>query len=90
MSLAGGTDLHSGTPAYETFQLGGPLRLSGYRIDEFSGRRMAFGRVMYYNRVLPLPSILGSGIYVGGSLEAGAVHGRPDGRTTACKYQVER
>ncbi len=81
LSLAGGTDLHSGTPAYETFQLGGPLRLSGYRINEFSGQRMGFGRVMYYNRVLPLPSILGSGIYVGGSLEAGAVHGRPDGRT---------
>ena len=79
VNFRGGTDAHSNTPAYETFTLGGPLRLSGYRINEFSGQRMTFGRVMYYNRVLPLPSILGSGVYVGGSLEAGAVHGRFDG-----------
>jgi NTE family protein len=77
-SIAGGTDMHSGMPAYETFTLGGPLRLSGYRINEFSGRRMAFGRVMYYNRVLPLPSLLGSGIYVGSSLEAGWIGTRFD------------
>jgi NTE family protein len=79
VNFSGGTDAHSNTPAYETFTLGGPLRLSAYRINEFSGQRMLFGRVMYYNRVLPLPSILGSGVYVGGSLEAGAVHGRFDG-----------
>ena len=82
VNLSGGTDLHSDMPAYETFTLGGPLRLSGYRINEFSGRRMAFGRLMYYNRVLPLPSILGSGAYVGASLEAGAIHSRFDGLPT--------
>jgi len=59
--------------------VGGPLRLSGYRINQFSGRRYGFGRIMYYNRVLPLPDILGSGIYVGGSLEAGQIHDRFDG-----------
>jgi len=78
-ALQGGTDLHTDMPAYEIFTLGGPLRLSGYRINEFSGRRYAFGRLMYYNRVLPLPEIIGSGIYVGGSLEAGEMHGRLDG-----------
>ena len=40
---------------------------------------MAFGRLMYYNRVLPLPELIGSGVYVGGSLEAGRVKNRLDG-----------
>ena len=72
----GGTDLHSDMPAYETFTLGGPLRLSGYRIDQFSGRRMALGRLLYYNRAVQLPEILGSGVYVGASLEAGSMSGQ--------------
>ncbi len=66
-------------PAYETFTLGGPLQLSGYRIGEFSGNRMAFGRLMYYNRTLPLPDLLGSGVYLGVSLEAGRLQNRLDG-----------
>jgi NTE family protein len=73
VAAAGGTDLNTDMPAYETFTLGGPLRLSGYHIDEFSGRRMAFGRLIYYNHAVKLPSILGTGLYVGGSLEAGRV-----------------
>ena len=77
--LSGGSDLHTAMPGYETFTLGGPLQLSGYRIQEFSGQRFGFGRLMYYNRTIPLPDILGSGVYVGASLEAGQVHGRVDG-----------
>ena len=75
----GGTDFNSGMPAYDTFTLGGPLSLSGYRIGEFSGREMAFGRLMYYNRTIKLPDLLGSGVYVGGSLEAGRIQSRFDG-----------
>ncbi|HJS36777.1 MAG TPA: patatin-like phospholipase family protein [Burkholderiales bacterium] len=77
--FAGGTDAHTEMPGHETFTLGGPLFLSGYRIQEFSGQRFGFGRLMYYNRTVPLPDILGSGVYVGASLEAGQVHGRVDG-----------
>ncbi len=77
-SVAGGTDLGSDMPAYETFSLGGPLRLSAYRLSEFAGRSMAFGRRMYYNRALALPDLLGSGVYVGASLEAGQVKNRFD------------
>ena len=77
--LSGGSDLHTLMPAYETFTLGGPLQLSGYRIQEYSGQRYGFSRLMYYNRTIPLPDIVGSGIYVGGSIEAGQVHGRVDG-----------
>lgn len=84
-AVSGGTDLGSDMPAYESFTLGGPLRLSGYRVNQFAGRKYAFGRLLYYNRIFPLPDILGSGIYVGGSAEVGRVadrfDGLPSGRT---------
>jgi len=79
-SVWGGSSLGSNMPAYEAFALGGPLQLSGYRIGEFSGSRMAFGRVIYYNRALPLPDLLGSGVYIGASAEAGKMTGRFDGQ----------
>jgi NTE family protein len=82
VSLAGGTNLGTDMAPYDTFTLGGPLRLSGYRIDEFSGERTAFGRILYFNHAIKLPTILGSGVYVGGSLEAGQmrdqINGAPD------------
>jgi NTE family protein len=81
--ITGGTDFHSDLPGYETFTLGGPLRLSGYRIDQFSGRRYGFGRLMYYNRAVSLPDLLGSGVFVGGSIEAGQMQGRSDGEPFA-------
>lgn len=79
VAVSGGTALGSDMPAYESFSLGGPLRLSAYRINEISGREFAFGRLMYYNRIFPLPDLLGSGIYVGGSAEVGRMSDRFDG-----------
>jgi len=73
LNLVGGTDLGTDMAPYDTFTLGGPLRLSGYRIDEFSGERVAFARILYFNHAIKLPQILGRGVYVGGSLEAGQV-----------------
>ncbi len=78
--LAGGSDAQSSMPAYENFRLGGPLRLSAYRIDEFSGDRYAFGRLMYYNRAVPLPDVLGTGVFAGASLEAGKMQARAAGQ----------
>jgi NTE family protein len=81
-TVAGGTNLGTDMAPYDTFTLGGPLHLSGYRIDQFSGQRMAFGRLLYFNHAVKLPRILGSGVYAGGSLEAGQVkeqlNGAPD------------
>ena len=78
-AVSGGTDLGSDMPAYESFTLGGPLRLSGYRINQFAGREY---------RVRP-PDVLqphaaaagppGSGVYVGGSAEVGRITDRFDG-----------
>jgi NTE family protein len=79
VAVSGGTALGSDMPAYESFALGGPLRMSGYRINELSGRDYAYGRAMYYNRVLPLPDLLGSGIYVGGAGEIARITDRFDG-----------
>ena len=81
--VSGGTALGSDMPAYESFTLGGPLRLSGYRINQFAGREYEFGRLMYYNQALPLPEILGSGVYVGASAEVGRMTDRFDGLPSA-------
>ena len=79
LSASGGTDLGSDMPAYESFALGGPMRLSGFRLNQFSGREFALGRLMYYRRVLPLPDLLGSGVYVGATAEVGWINDRVDG-----------
>ena len=78
---AGGTDLGTEMPAYESFSLGGPLRLSGFRLEQFSGRRYALGRAVYYNQFFSLPDLLGSGAYVGASAEVGRITDRMDGLT---------
>ena len=53
--IAGGSHLGSDLPPYESFALGGPLRLSGYRLNQFAGNQYAFGRLMYYRRIVALP-----------------------------------
>src|SRR5204862_6541327 len=82
VKLGGGTHLQAQMPAYENFRLGGPLRLSGDLIDEFSGDRYAFGRLMYYNRAIRLPDILGSGVFAGASLELGQMQARTAGQAS--------
>ena len=74
----GGTDFGTGMPAYESFMLGGPLRLSGFRLGQFAGREYAYARAMYYRRIFALPDLLGSGVYVGGSAEVGHIGDRVD------------
>jgi NTE family protein len=82
LNAAGGTDFGTGMPAYESFALGGPLRLSGFRINQFSGREYAFARAMVYRRIFPLPDILGAGMFAGASAEVGTIRDRVDGLPT--------
>ncbi len=82
-AVNGGTDLGSDMPAYESFTLGGPLRLSAYRVNQFAGREYAFARMMYYNRIFPLPDLLGSGVFAGASAEVGRMNDRFDGLPSA-------
>ena len=81
-TIVGGTDAGSNIPPYESFILGGPFRLSGYRIGQFSGQSSAFAMVRYYNQIQRLPSLLGSGIYAGASVEGGRVKDLYDGRSS--------
>jgi NTE family protein len=76
LAISGGSHLGSDLPPYEAFSLGGPLRLSGYRLNQFAGNQYAFGRLMYYRRVVALPDILGSGVYAGASAEVGRITDR--------------
>ena len=75
----GGTDFGTDMPAYESFTLGGPLRLSGFRINQFSGREYAFGARCTTTASSPLPDILGTGVFGGASAEVGRIRDRVDG-----------
>lgn len=77
--VTGGTDFSTGMPAYESFSLGGPLRLSGFRVNQFAGRDYAFGRAMYYRRIMAMPELLGTGVFAGASAEVGMIRDRVDG-----------
>ena len=69
--LAGyyGETVKGDTPVYDPFVLGGFGRGSGYRMDELLGARAAFLRAAYMHRLAVLPRPLGSGVYLGGTLE---------------------
>jgi NTE family protein len=80
--LYGGSNFGTALPAYDSFLLGGPFRLSAYAINQFAGQQAAFGSLRYLNQVKHLPSPLGSGVYAGASLEAGRVNKLYDGSET--------
>ena len=54
------------------FNLGGFLQLSGLRTNQLSNNFVGFARAIYYHQIANVP-IIGRGVYVGGSLEAGNV-----------------
>ncbi len=68
-----GTNLNNQLPFYDLFTLGGFQHLSGYHNGQLSGRYLAYGRLVYYERVGQLPKAAGGGVYFGASLEAGNV-----------------
>ena len=69
--LSFGSDLGTMLPPYGEFTLGGFLNLSGLPPESLRGQTSALARMVVYRQVGRLPSGLGRGIYVGGSLEAG-------------------
>lgn len=68
-----GTSFGGDMPFYDQFTLGGFLELSGYADEQFRGNQVAFGELIYYRQLATLTPPLGRGIYLGGSLEVGAV-----------------
>jgi NTE family protein len=76
--------LYSKAPsAYPYFELGGFLQLSGLRAGELRADQVALARVIGFRRIGNLPAF-GRGIYLGGSLEAGALES-PNTLTSAAK-----
>ncbi len=65
----GGTRL----PFYDLNWIGGFARLSGLRSGELFGQYLGLARVSTYYRLAKLPSLVGSGVYAGASLETGNV-----------------
>jgi NTE family protein len=68
---AGGRIGSDPLPRYDQFQWGGFLQQSGYATGQLFGEKLAFGRVMYYHRIMQ--GSLFEGAYGGFSLEAGKV-----------------
>lgn len=68
---AGGKIGDNRLPFYDQFQWGGFMQLSGYKTGQFYGERLAFARMMYFQRVMQ--GTLLEGAYGGLSLEAGRV-----------------
>jgi NTE family protein len=60
------------TDILSDFNLGGFLNLSGLRTDQLQDNYLGFARLVYYHQLGNMP-LLGRGVYVGGSLEAGNV-----------------
>ncbi|MCP3871080.1 MAG: BamA/TamA family outer membrane protein [Gammaproteobacteria bacterium] len=70
-TLRGGSSLGDNMLYYDQFPLGGFHKLSGYANEQFRGNKMAFGSLVYTRRIAVLPSPIGRGLYLGGSLEVG-------------------
>lgn len=81
LGLAWGESPESRIPAYDLFKMGGFQRFSGYLLDQLVGDSYYQGRLVYTYRFADLPSALGTGLYVGGSFEAGEVGNRFDPTT---------
>jgi len=80
--LRGGTDFGSATPVYDQFALGGLNNFSGYQIGALRGREYLLGTTGFRRRIFDLTGTLGTGVYLGGGIEAGNVFERLD-RTSA-------
>lgn len=76
--LRGGSDLDSDPPFYDQFKVGGLFNFSGYRVGELIGREYAFGALQLRRRVADLNETLGTGVYVGATVEVGNVFERFD------------
>jgi len=68
---AGGKLGNNGLPLYSWFQWGGFLTQSGYKTGQLYGNNLAFGRLMYYQRIMKGTFL--DGAYGGMSLELGRV-----------------
>jgi len=51
------------------FPLGGLFKISGMNVNQIYGNRLAMAEMIYFTRIVALPSLLGSNLYAGASFE---------------------
>ncbi len=75
-TIRAGSSLGTKLAYYDQFTLGGFLNLTGYANEQFRGNTMVYGNLSYQYLLTRLPSPLGRGLYLGGSLEIGKIWGQ--------------
>jgi NTE family protein len=73
LRAAGGSSLGSSLPAYDQFQLGGPISFPGFAIGELRGEGFWTASATYMKRVAEISDLFGQALYVGATLTAGAM-----------------
>ena len=69
-----GTSMGVEMPYFDQFALGGFQQLSGYATNQFRANRFGFGSLTYAYQIATLPTPLGRGVFLGGSLEVGGLY----------------
>ncbi len=72
-ACAAGSSFDSDLPAYDEFELGGFLSLSGLEPGQIRGPNFGLVDLIYMNEISKLPVAIGAGIYAGASIEVGNV-----------------
>lgn len=78
LTVSGGGLLDGEIATGQDFFLGGQFRLSGYPTDAFFGSEFGFARMIYYNTDVTGTSLIGTPLYYGFSVEAGAIGTKDD------------
>jgi NTE family protein len=72
VALSGATKIgRNDLPFIDATFLGGFLNVSGTQPLQIWGNYSALARVIVYRRLIRLPSLVGTGVYLGGSIESG-------------------
>ena len=69
---AGGGTSFGEQPLFNTFSLGGPLRMGAFNNNELRGTNYLFAAGGYLKNVGRMPDVIGGNIYAGSWLEAGS------------------
>ena len=78
LGAAGGSTFGSRNPSLPPYWLGGPFRLSAYKMNELPGWQYYHFTAGYLHEVFRLPPLVGGKAFVAAMYELGKVWGRPE------------
>ncbi len=88
LRAAGGSSLGSALPAYDQFQLGGPISFPGLAIGELRGQGYWTTSATYLKRIAEISDLFGQALYAGLTLTAGAMDDQVNYPGTGAMYSV--